>query len=159
MKSKLTVALLATALVALAIPALSAAGRNTIELESKLKGKYVVDGGIKKGGAKMHIFLKPTQEKLCFEFEAKKLDSIIYGAIHKGAEGELGKEKVTLLDDPAGIEGTGAYEGCVKNVKAKLLEKIAAKPEAFYADLDTMDYPDGAVRGQLALTEPADDES
>ena len=52
-----------------------------------MKGKFVVDGGIKKGGATIQISLKPTQSKLCFEFTAKKLDPIIYGAVHKGAEG------------------------------------------------------------------------
>ena len=70
MKSKLSIALLALALVALAVPALSAAGRNTTVVESKMKGKFVVDGGIKKGGATIQISLKPTQSKLCFECTA-----------------------------------------------------------------------------------------
>lgn len=154
MKSKLSIALLALALVALTVPALSAAGRNTTVVEAKMKGKFVVDGGIKKGGATIQISLKPTQSKLCFEFTAKKLDPIIYGAVHKGAEGELGKEKIQLFSDDAGLDGNGSYEGCVKKIKSTLLEKIAAKPEKFYADLDTMAYPDGAVRGQLKPSEP-----
>lgn len=150
-RSKFTVAMMALALVALAVPALSLAGRNTTSVEAKLKGKYVVDGGADKGGAQMEIALKPTQSKLCFDFSAKRLDPITYGAIHKAPEGEVGKEKVMLFSDSTGLAGTGSYEGCVKNVKSKLLKKIAAKPENFYADLDTKAYPDGAVRGQLKL--------
>ena len=156
MKSKLGVALMALVLIALAIPALSVAGRNTTNVEAKLKGKYVVDGGVDRGGAQMEIALKPTQSKLCFDFTAKRLDPITYGAIHKGAEGDVGKEKVMLFSDSTGLDGSGSYEGCVKNVKSKLLEKIAAKPESFYADLDTQAYPDGAVRGQLKLSKAGD---
>ena len=122
-RSKFTVAMMALALVALAVPALSLAGRNTTSVEAKLKGKYVVDGGADKGGAQMEIALKPTQSKLCFDFSAKRLDPITYGAIHKAPEGEVGKEKVMLFSDSTGLAGTGSYEGCVKNVKSKLLEE------------------------------------
>ena len=88
MKSKLSLALLALALVALAVPALSPAGRNTTVVEAKMKGKYDVPAGSRRARATIQISLKPTQSKLCFEFKVKKLDPIIDGAIHKGAEGE-----------------------------------------------------------------------
>ena len=61
--------------------------------------------------------------------------------------------KVPLFQDTQGLNGTGSYEGCVKNVKKKLLKKIAAKPEKYYANIHTKAYPDGAVRGQLAFSD------
>ena len=59
-----------------------------------------------------------------------------------------GPVKVTLFDDPVGIPGPTA-EGCIKNVKRKLVRKLAKTPEAFYVNLHNGDYPDGAIRGQL----------
>jgi hypothetical protein len=151
-QSKIAPALIALAALALAVPALSAAGNNTTELVAKLKGKYEVPGpGAEKGNATMAVFVKPTQEKLCFNFDVSKLDPMTEAHIHKGAEGVAGPPKVTLFQDTTGLEGTGSYEGCVKKIKSKLLKKIAAKPENFYANIHTFDFPDGAIRGQLSL--------
>lgn len=151
--SKLTMALIALFVVALAVPALSQAGRNTTEVEAKLKGKNEVPGpGATKGGGEIQVFLKPTQKKVCFTLELKKLDPVVAGHIHKGAEDVAGPVKVPLFEDAAGINGTGSYEGCVKKVKKKLIKKIAATPEKFYVNIHSMDFPDGAVRGQLAPT-------
>jgi hypothetical protein len=156
-RSKLAIALSALAIIALAVPALSVAGRNTTEVEAKLKGKNEVPGpGSEKGKGDIHVFLKPTQDKVCFELDVKKLDTIVAGHIHKGDAETDGKVKVTLFEEM--LEGTGAYEGCVKQVKAKLIEKIAAKPEKFYVNIHTEEYPEGAIRGQLELTEPVEEE-
>jgi hypothetical protein len=153
LRSTIRPALLALAIAALAMPALSAAGNNTTELEAKLKGKSEVPGpGAPKGKGEIHVFVKPTQGKLCFNFEVSKLDPMTAGHIHKGDTETAGPVKVTLFEDEQGLDGDGSYEGCVKKIKAKLLKKIAAKPENFYANIHTLDYPDGAVRGQLALS-------
>jgi CHRD domain-containing protein len=153
LRSKVTLALLALAVIALAIPALSLAGQNTTELEAKLKGKNEVPGpGSPKGKGEIHVFVKPTQQKVCFDFEVSKLDPIVAGHIHKGDAETAGPVKVTLFEDETGLEGTGNYEGCVKNLKKTLLKKIIKAPEKFYVNLHTLDYPDGAIRGQLALT-------
>ena len=56
-----------------------------------------------------------------------------------------------LFEDSAGLDGDGSYEGCTKNVKAKLIEKIIKAPEKYYVNIHTEEYPEGAIRGQLAL--------
>ncbi len=153
-KPTLGPALAVLAIVALAIPATSLAGRNTTELEAKLKGKNEVPGpGSQKGKGEIHVFVKPTQHKLCYDFEVSKLDPLIEGHIHKGGPDDAGPVKVPLFQDTEGLSGDGSYEGCVKEVKKKLLKKIAAKPEKYYANIHTEAYPDGAVRGQLGLVE------
>jgi hypothetical protein len=153
-KSKLTLAALALVVGLLALPAISAAGRNTTEVDAKLTGKQEVPGpGSKKGKGEIAIFLKPTQKKVCFNLEVKNLDTITDGHIHKGAEGVAGDVKVPLFTGDQ-LAGTGSYEGCVKDVKKKLIKKIAAHPEKYYANVHTVDFPDGAIRGQLALAEP-----
>ena len=103
MKSKLSLALLALALVALAVPALSVAGRNTTEVESKMKGKFVVDGGIKKGGATIQISLKPTQKKLCFDFDGEAArPAHRRRRSHKGARGRRrARRRCQLFPDDA----------------------------------------------------------
>ena len=142
------------AIVALAIPALSIAGRNTTELQAKMKGQNEVPGpGSKKGKGEIHVFVKPTKKKLCYAFEVSKLDPLIEGHIHKGTADVAGPVKVPLFQDTEGLNGTGSYEGCVKQVKKKLLKKIAAKPEKYYANIHTKAYPDGAIRGQLELVQ------
>jgi CHRD domain len=152
-KSRLTLALVGLAVAMLALPALSAAGRNTTELHAELTGKAEVPGpGSKKGKGEITVAMKPTKKKVCFELEVKKLDTITAGHIHKGEEGVAGDIKVPFFEGEQ-LEGTGAYEGCVKDVKKKLIEKIIAKPEKFYVNIHTEDYPDGAIRGQLELVE------
>ena len=143
------------ALTALALPAFSLAGRNTTELEAKMKGKNEVPGpGSAKGKGEIHVSVKPTKHKLCFNFDVSKLDPLIEGHIHKGADGVAGPVKVPLFQDPQGLDGTGSYEGCVKQIKKKLLKKIAKHPEKYYANIHTTAYPDGAIRGQLGLAPP-----
>jgi hypothetical protein len=149
-KSKLTLGLVALALAALVLPALSLAGRNTVEVNAKLKGAEEVPGpGDPNGKGDVAVFLKAKKKKVCFNLEIARLDGASAGHIHKGAKGVAGNVKVTLFDSP--IEGTGSYEGCVKNVKKKLIKKIAANPDKYYVNVHNAEYPDGAIRGQLAL--------
>jgi CHRD domain len=37
-------------------------------------------------------------------------------------------------------------------LKKKLIKKIIAKPENYYVNIHTVEYPDGAIRGQLELS-------
>jgi hypothetical protein len=157
-KSKLALAGLALAAVALAVPALSVAGKNTVEVEAKLKGANEVPGpGSKKGKGDIDVFLKAKKEKVCFELEVSGLDSIVAGHIHKGASDVAGPVKVTLFEDEEGLEGEGSYEGCTKGVKSKLIKKISSDPESWYVNVHTVDFPDGAIRGQLEPTEEVED--
>jgi hypothetical protein len=148
-KSKVTLGLLALALVALAIPALSL-GRANTEVDAKLKGANEVPGpGDSNGKGDIAVFLKPKKEKVCFNLEIEKLDGADSGHIHKGDEETAGPVKVTLFDEA--IPGSGEFEGCVKNVKRELIRKIAAHPERYYVNLHNAEFPDGAIRGQLEL--------
>ena len=49
--------------------------------------------------------MKPTQKKVCFNLEVKKLDTITDGHIHKGAEGVAGDVKVPLFVGPGSSTG------------------------------------------------------
>jgi hypothetical protein len=152
-KSKLTLGLVALALAALAIPALSAAGSNKVTLTAELKGaNEVPESGDSNGKGETTVVLKPSKRKVCFNLTLDKIEGASAGHIHKGDSETAGPVKVTLFeaDPPLAIPGT--FEGCVKNVRRKLIKRIGARPERFYVNVHNAEYPDGAIRGQL---EPA----
>ncbi|HEX2129625.1 MAG TPA: CHRD domain-containing protein [Solirubrobacterales bacterium] len=153
-RSKVMLGLVALALTALALPALSAAGRNTTEVEATLKGANEVPGpGDPNGKGEISVRLKPKKEKVCFNLELDKIDGASAGHIHKGDEDTAGKIKVPLFEEDPPLPIPGSFEGCVKNVKRKLIKRIAANPEKYYVNVHNAEYPEGAIRGQLELAE------
>jgi hypothetical protein len=150
-KPKLALGTVLLATGVLALPALSAAGPNTVELSAKLKGNNEVPGpGDKNGKGEIAVFAKAKKEKVCFNLELDKLDPVTAGHIHKGAGDVAGPVKVTLFEDDQGLPADpGSYDGCVKDVKKRLVKKIGKRPEKFYVNIHNPEYPDGAVRGQL----------
>jgi hypothetical protein len=150
--SKLTMALLALAVIALAIPAMSLAGNKTVVVTAKLKGQSEVPGpGDNNGKGDVEIRLKAKKKKVCFALGISKLDTVTAGHIHKGGPDVAGEIKVPLFEDESGLSGTGDYEGCTKGVKKKLVKKIGKAPEKYYVNIHTVDFPAGAIRGQLKL--------
>jgi hypothetical protein len=150
--SKLTLALLTLAVVALAIPAMSLAGKNTVELTAKLKGQNEVPGpGDKNGKGNADIRLKAKKKKVCFAIGFSKLDTVTASHIHKGGPDVAGDIKVLLFEDESGLPGTGDFEGCTKGVKKRLIKKIGRSPEKYYVNVHTVEFPAGAIRGQLEL--------
>ena len=146
-KSRWTLVAAAAAVLAIAIPGFSVAASS--QVGATLKGNSEVPGpGDPNGKGEVAIKLKPAKRKLCFTLEISKLDGASAGHIHKGAADAAGPIKVTLFD--SAVAGTGNYEGCVKRVKRKLLRRIAKTPEKYYVNVHNGEYPDGAIRGQLA---------
>jgi CHRD domain-containing protein len=66
--------------------------------------------------------------------------------IHAGAAGIAGSVVVTLTAP----DGSGTSSGCVK-VARPLVDAILANPAGYYVNVHTTDFPDGAIRGQLAI--------
>lgn len=64
--------------------------------------------------------------------------------IHRGSSLRNGPSVVTLFTGPG-----GELQKCLLWT-SKWLEAIVADPSRFYVQLYTTEYPDGAVRGQLA---------
>ena len=144
-------ATLALALLATMIPTLSTAAPDTKTLSAKLDGNSEVPGpGDNNGKGDVTVLATPSKRKVCFGLDVRNLDPIHAAHIHRGAEDVAGPIKVTLFEDEAGLDGDGAYEGCIRNLKRKLVRNIANRPERFYVNVHTGEYPDGAIRGQLA---------
>ncbi|MDQ4145958.1 MAG: CHRD domain-containing protein, partial [Actinomycetota bacterium] len=63
--------------------------------------------------------------------------------IHRGAAGTNGPVVIPFQVDAAGVS-----DDCV-TAEPPLVNEIQQNPEAFYVNVHTERYPDGAIRGQL----------
>jgi hypothetical protein len=83
---------------------------------------------------------------ICYTITVKDITLPAIGAhIHVGASGVNGNVVVPLKAP----DGTGAASGCVNSTRS-LVTAILANPGGYYANVHTTDYPNGAIRGQLA---------
>ncbi|HVO43691.1 MAG TPA: CHRD domain-containing protein [Aggregatilineales bacterium] len=66
--------------------------------------------------------------------------------IHTGARGEAGDAVVPF---PTAPDADGYASGCVPGVEQSLAQDILANPDNYYVNVQTSDFADGAIRGQL----------
>jgi Cu/Zn superoxide dismutase len=87
-------------------------------------------------------------KKLCYVIVSKNLGEVPQAAhIHRGKKGKAGPVFVALFAKPKPLK-KHRVSGCVA-VRRAQLKAIAAKPSAFYVNVHTKKYADGALRGQL----------
>jgi hypothetical protein len=84
--------------------------------------------------------------QVCFGITVANLDAPVAAHIHRGRKSENGPVEVTLTAPAAG--DPGASSACVA-VDDALAAEIQSHPGAFYANVHTGAFPNGAVRGQL----------
>jgi hypothetical protein len=135
---RLTIAMLVAVVVAIA--AVSAASASTT-LHVKMTGAAEVpkaDGG--SGNAA--ITLNASTGKVCWVFSnLKGIKSATAAHIHKAPKGKAGPIVVPL-------GGSFKAKGCIKSTKATV-KAILKKPGAYYVNIHTKKFPNGAIRGQL----------
>ena len=89
---------------------------------------------------------------VCFTITAANITLPAAAAhIHRGAEGVAGPIVVPLQPPAA----NGGVDGCTTGDRA-ILSEIMANPAAFYVNVHTSDFPQGAIRGQLAALQGDD---
>jgi hypothetical protein len=88
----------------------------------------------------------PDTGELCFGITVKDIGDPVAAHIHRGKRGQEGPPVVTLVPPAEG--DPGASSGCVL-VDAALAREITTKPQRFYWNVHTPEFPDGAVRGQV----------
>jgi CHRD domain len=84
--------------------------------------------------------------QLCYGFAVANLSTPMAAHIHAGAANVNGGIVVPLRQPSGGDPGASA--GCT-TVDATLLGQIFANPGAYYVNVHTGDFPNGAARGQL----------
>jgi len=123
------------------IPAVAHAG--SVKLVATLSGAEEVKPGKPDGTGGFKVELDPDTNDFCYSLWGDNIGTPTMAHLHSGVAGVNGPLVVTL--DVTGKED----DACIAVDKEKL-DPIVATPSAFYINIHTAEFPDGAVRGQLA---------
>ncbi|MFI5657535.1 CHRD domain-containing protein [Streptomyces sp. NPDC051684] len=137
-----------------AIAADAEPGDTATVLATSLNGANEVADGDKDGVALEFIQVKGDQVAVAVKWRGVGKPTALH--LHEGAEGANGDVRVDFTKVLGGAKGHRAT-GSVTVKDRALLARLTTDPGAFYANLHTAAFPDGAVRGQLhRVTEPTD---
>jgi hypothetical protein len=117
------------------------AGGNEVSKDGKAAA------GDEDGKGAASLSLDPEAGTLCFGVVVNNIDGPVAAHIHQGKAGHNGPVVVPLKAPDGG--NPGAVSGCIENVDRALLHAIHAHPWAYYVNIHTSAYPDGAIRGQI----------
>jgi hypothetical protein len=87
--------------------------------------------------------------RLCYALTLNNVDSPLGVRIYRGGPTANGPSNVGMRLPASGTPGTSS--GCVA-VLGSLLDRIFAKPADYYVNVQTDDFRDSAIRGQLHLS-------
>jgi hypothetical protein len=91
-----------------------------------------------------------ADERVCFGLRWSRIPTPSAAHIHKGPSGSDGPVVVPLFTGAPGPNATaGTAWGCV-TASDDVAADIGAHPDDYYVNVHTPEFPDGAVRGQLA---------
>lgn len=93
-------------------------------------------------------FLHPKGRTVDFSLAWADIKAPSAAHIHKGDFGRNGDVVLGFFDKPV-PEGLFAVSGRLNHQHAGLVKEIRDNPWAFYSNIHTEEFPDGAVRGQL----------
>ncbi|MCI3949691.1 MAG: hypothetical protein K0R11_1625, partial [Acidimicrobiales bacterium] len=93
------------------------------------------------------VAVSTAARRACVEIDVQGITLPAAAAhIHQAPAGANGPIVVTLTTPGA----DGIARGCARGLDPALAESLATDPEGFYVNVHTPDFPNGAVRGQLA---------
>jgi hypothetical protein len=145
----------ATALLSLALPVTPANASSDYRIVT-LSGANEAPGPGDEDGVGIFAW-KVRGWKLCYVVTAQNVDHVHAAHIHRAPRGKPGPILVTLK-----APAKGFASGCVKAVRRQTasnaarvltraeLRAIVRAPRFYYANVHTMAFPAGAIRGQLA---------
>lgn len=109
-----------------------------------LTGAEVVGRGDPDGYAKAELTVTDELNQVCYDInDLRNLGSVTSAGIYRGAQGVTGTLVVRLRE-----ANEGGWKNCVG--RAEWLEdRLERSSGAYYIQLSTRDFPNGAVRGQF----------
>ncbi len=111
---------------------------------ANLTGAQEVGGGDPDGAGRAEISVSDGFGQVCWDLnDIRGIGPITAAHIHIGAAGTNGPPVFTLR--PA---NEGGYKGCTDGAEWTQ-DRIEDNPQAFYVNVHTAQYPNGAIRGQL----------
>lgn len=103
------------------------------------------DGGTgdPRASGSVTLSVDPDNRQICYDFRLSGLSEPMMAHVHQGAPLQNGPPVIILFT------GTGMkLASCAASTRSQLSE-IVANPSHYYVSLDTTEFPDGALRGQL----------
>lgn len=111
---------------------------------ANLTGAAEVGGGDTDGSGRAEISISDEFGQVCWDLnDIRGIGPITAAHIHLGAAGTNGPPVFTLRR-----ANEGGYKGCTDGSEWQQ-DRIEGNPEAFYVNVHTAEYPNGAIRGQL----------
>jgi hypothetical protein len=135
-----------TALAAVAVVVLPASGTAPpgSALFAKLDGEHEVPDADPDGYGTFSAGFNGT--RLCYGLQTFKIGTPVAAHIHQAPIGSNGPIRVTLNQPTTAPSGASA--GCT-TLTTTLANAIKSNPRAYYVNVHTGVFPNGAVRGQL----------
>jgi len=127
----------------LLVPAAAHAGGT--KLHADLTGAKESGGGAKNGKGTADVRLKPKRKEVCFRLNFSGIGQATSAGIFIGKKGQDGATKVVFFDSPQ--QGTKIVN-CVDS-KKRIMQRIKRKPRNYHVNVETKQFPNGAIRGQL----------
>ncbi len=136
--------------IVLAVAGVATAGNGGRPLSTSLTGANEAPGpGDPNATGGADLRLNQGQERVCFDVSWADVDGVVSaGHIHVAPVGDPGPIVVPLFE--GSFAGTDATSGCVEDVDGDLIKAIRKHPSAYYVNVHSTDFPDGAIRGQLS---------
>ncbi|WNO54627.1 CHRD domain-containing protein [Stakelama saccharophila] len=106
-------------------------------------GQEVPGPGDPDGTGTVEVTADATTNTICYELTVQNISRPTAAHIHRGPRGQAGPVVVPLQ---APVDG--ASKECLK-VGKQLAAGLIADPSAYYVNVHTGDFPNGAIRGQL----------
>lgn len=109
-----------------------------------LTGANVVGGGDTDGYGRAEISITDEFDQVCWDInELRGLGTITAAHVHLGAAGTNGPPVFALKR-----ADEGGWKGCTDDPEW-VQNRIEGNPQAFYVNVHTTEFPNGAIRGQL----------
>ena len=136
-----------------AATALALAGCATVEEEvneeignrfqAQMNGASEVPPADPDGTGMARIAINDDSNRICTDLEVRMIGDVTAAHIHRGAPGVNGPPVVTL--DPPDDNDSDDCD----TADDALIDEIRHNPAAFYVNVHTAEYPEGAIRGQI----------
>ena len=138
----------AAACVALALTACETVSEEVAEdvgsnFRATMVGGNEVPPGDPDGTGLARIAINDATNQVCTDLEVRNIDNVTAAHIHRGRAGVNGPPVITL-DAPDDNDS----DDC-DTVADALVDEIRSDPSAFYVNVHTAAYPNGAIRGQI----------
>ncbi|HXH52480.1 MAG TPA: CHRD domain-containing protein [Sphingomicrobium sp.] len=141
------------AMTAVAIIAAAAFGTSALSAQDftgkrfdvTLSGADHVEGGDPDGSGSAMVRINLGQRQLCYTLSVSGIQAANAAHIHEAPAGATGPVVVNLQAPSSGMS-----QGCV-TISREMARDLIQNPQDYYINVHNMEYPGGAVRGQLDM--------